>query len=213
VTGELRQPTDIDGNGRVIMFYTRAVNELTPRGGLCGRRLRFRRATCSRSRRRPAARRVRDEQHGGDVLHAGAGPGGYGERQRAHGGVRAAHERGDAGARVPAPDQRGSAAVRHARLAFEACGWTRGSSHIAEELVYYRSAGRCRRRQNLAARPITATQAAGRRVQPVPVGERRGGSKRSWRRRRARRRFGERLAEHARRDLAPAALRGGSARR
>jgi hypothetical protein len=31
VTANFGQPTDIDGNGRVIIFYTRAVNELTPR--------------------------------------------------------------------------------------------------------------------------------------------------------------------------------------
>jgi hypothetical protein len=31
VTGHMGEPEDIDGNGRVILFFTRAVNELTPR--------------------------------------------------------------------------------------------------------------------------------------------------------------------------------------
>jgi hypothetical protein len=32
VTGAFGEPRDVDGNGRVVIFYTRAVNELTPPG-------------------------------------------------------------------------------------------------------------------------------------------------------------------------------------
>jgi len=34
VTGAFGEPADIDGNGRVVLFYTRAVNERTPAGSI-----------------------------------------------------------------------------------------------------------------------------------------------------------------------------------
>ena len=163
------EPADVDQNGRVIIFYTRVVNELTPRSVdyIVGRLLL--RARPVPPHAGPATgfdRGCPGQQLRRDVLHAGGGPHRRGERQHAQRAVCAREHHRHGGARVPAPDQRVAPAVRRPRgerhNLDEEVYLNEGLSHIAEELLFYHRA-QLAPRQNLGNSILaagTATRAA-----------------------------------------------------
>ena len=144
------QPTDIDKNGKTVIFFTKEVNKLTPRGsgGVIGGFF-FERdlfpktdtpTTCSGAR----------QQLRRDVLLARAGSQRAIQRCPLEEEGPRPHAK-YARPRVPAPDQRRTPDVRQHRRRLRG-GWlNEGLSHIAEELLYYRVA-RLVPRQNIDVR-------------------------------------------------------------
>jgi hypothetical protein len=134
------EPTDLDGNGRSIIFYTRAVNELTPpSSGLRHRRVLLEPRPVPAQRRQNALRR---EQRRRAVLHARPRPERHHQRQPAARASRCS--RGTVSVIAHEFQHLINASRRLYVLRtnnYDEVTWlNEGLSHVAEELSFYQAA-------------------------------------------------------------------------
>jgi hypothetical protein len=135
-------PSDIDGNGHVVLFFTRAVNELTPArstsyvAGFFYARDLFP-ATANASFQACAS------SNGGEMFYLMVpDPTGVVNGNKFREGQRHEHRHRHAGARIPTPDQRVAPHVReHGRDRLRGDWLDEGLSHVAEELLFYARSG------------------------------------------------------------------------
>ena len=158
VTGAFGEPTDLDANGRVVLFYTRAVNELSPpassavTGGYVTSRDLFASASCNLSNEGEIAymlvpdptgavnSNVRTESY---VLGSTIGTAGH-ELQHLINASRRIYVNGASG--------------------FETVWLNEGMSHISEELMFYGQSFGLTPRMNINLSNLTSGTYASRRV-------------------------------------------------
>ncbi len=154
------QPTDIDGNGRILIFFTKEVNKLTPKTG-------------RRRRRRgllPTARSVPDHDPADPVdacPTSNVGEMFYVFAPDTNGVYSVPHTTADVLGDTPGilahEYQHLINAARRLYIndaqSFEEVWLNEGLSHIAEELLYYRESGNTPR-ENIGVAIVGATQAA-----------------------------------------------------